>query len=244
MKILHVISGIDPSAGGTATALLSLAPAQARAGLDVSVVHTFEKPEAEAAEALRAAGVPVTSVGPAQWPLARHPDLTRTLRELIRQTDVVHTHGMWEEIHHQACCVSREVGRPYVMSPHGMLDPWSLAQSRWKKRLYLAARMRRNLNCASAIHFTTQTERDLVDPMRLVAPAIVEPNGVDLSEFANLPARGTFRAKYPDLNDKPIVLFLGRLHYKKGFDLLIPAFAKLANINARLVIAGPDAEGY
>ena len=135
MKILHVISGIDPSAGGTATALLSLAPAQARAGLDVSVVHTFEKPEAEAAQSLRAQGVGVTSIGPAQWPLARHPDIVPKLRELIADADLVHTHGMWEEIHHQACSIARQRGVPYVMSPHGMLDPWSLSQSRWKKRL-------------------------------------------------------------------------------------------------------------
>src|SRR5438105_5808597 len=122
MKILHVISGIDPSAGGTATALLSLAPAQARAGLDVSVVHTFERPENEAAEALRNQGVRVTSIGPAHWPLARHPLLVPTLRELIVEADIVHTHGMWAEIHHQACRLGRELRVPYVMSPHGMLD--------------------------------------------------------------------------------------------------------------------------
>ena len=181
---------------------------------------------------------------PGGWPLARHPQIVPILRELIVEADLVHTHGMWEEIHHQACCVSRELRVPYVMSPHGMLDPWSLSQSRWRKRLYLAARMRRNLDGASAIHFTTQTERDLVAPLNLAAPTIVEPNGVDISEFTNLPPRGTFRAKFPSLGDRPVVLFLGRLHYKKGFDLLIPAFARLANRDAMLVIAGPDAEGY
>src|SRR5581483_12506505 len=109
MKILHVISGIDPAAGGTATALLSLAPAQARAGLEVAVVHTFEKPEAEAAAALRAQGVQVTPIGPATWPLARHRDIEPTLRELIARSDVVHAHGMWEEIHHQGCRIAREL---------------------------------------------------------------------------------------------------------------------------------------
>src|SRR4051812_31788757 len=131
MKILHVISGIDPSAGGTATALLSLAPAQKRAGLDVSVVHTFEKPETEAAESLRAQGISVTSIGPAQWPLARPAQICPKLRELIKSVDVVPPPGMWEEIHPQACCIARRMRVPYVMSPHGMLDPWSLSQSRW-----------------------------------------------------------------------------------------------------------------
>src|SRR4051794_5485487 len=115
MKVLHVISGIDPSAGGTATALASLAPAQARAGLDVSVVHTFERPETEAAESLRAQGIRVTQIGPARWPLARHPLIEPTLRDLIVEADLVHTHGMWEEIHHQACRLSCELRVPYVM---------------------------------------------------------------------------------------------------------------------------------
>src|SRR5580765_2840643 len=116
MKILHVISGIDPSAGGTATALLSLAPAQARAGLDVSVVSTFEKPETEAAEMLRSHGVRVTQIGPVKWPLARHPSLVSKVHELIVEADLVHTHGMWEEIQHQAARLSREMHVPYVMS--------------------------------------------------------------------------------------------------------------------------------
>jgi glycosyltransferase involved in cell wall biosynthesis len=244
MKILHVISGIDPSAGGTATALLSLAPAQVRAGLEVSVAHTFELPETEAANALRTQGIRVTSIGPARWPLARHPQIVPALGDLIVNADIVHTHGMWEEIHYQACRLAQELRVPYVMSPHGMLDPWSLAQSRWKKRLYLAVRMRRNLDNAAAIHFTTQTERDLVTRLNLAAPSFVEPNGVDISEFENLPPRGTFRTKYPALGDRPIVLFLGRLHYKKGFDLLIPAFSRIANRDAMLVIAGPAAEGF
>ena len=62
---------------------------------------------------------------------------------------------------------------------------------------------------------------------------------MNLSEFLQLPPRGTFRKKH-NLADHPIILFLGRLHYKKGFDLLIPAFAQLKDQNARLVIAGPD----
>jgi glycosyltransferase involved in cell wall biosynthesis len=135
-----------------------------------------------------------------------------------------------------------------------MLDPWSLRQSKWKKRLYMLWRLRRNLNRAAAIHFTTQIERDLAVPLKLKPPAVVETLGLDLKEFENLPPKGTFRAKYPQLGGRPIVLFLGRLHPGKGAEYLIPAFTHIvsprrhrgteAAADAVVVIAGPDSEGY
>jgi glycosyltransferase involved in cell wall biosynthesis len=132
---------------------------------------------------------------------------------------------------------------PYLVTPHGMLDPWSLSQSRWKKRLYLAWRLRSNLRHARAIHFTTRTESDLVAPLRLGPPGFVETLGVDLAEFEQLPSKGAFRQRY-SLGDRPLVLFLGRVHPKKGLDLLIPAFDAARLDDAVLVIAGPDADGY
>ena len=246
LRVLHVSAILDPAAGGVAVAVTALAEAQRRAGgLDVSVLATYSKPEVEPAERLRAAGVPVTQVGPCRPPLWRHPDIVPTLMRLVPQADVVHIHAMWEEVQYQAGRVSRNLGVPYVITPHGMLDPWSLSQGRLKKRLYLALRMRRVLNRAAAIHFTTTTERELAKPLKLEASSVVEPNGVDLTEFENLPPRGTFRARYAPLGQRPIVLFLGRVNYKKGFDLLIPAFARLTGPgDAMLVIAGPEDAGY
>ena len=246
LRVLHVSAILDPAAGGVAVAVLALAEAQRRAaGIEVSVLATYSKPEVEPAERLAAAGVRVTQVGPCRPPLWSHPDIVPALARLAPQADVVHIHAMWEELQYQAGRACRKLRVPYVITPHGMLDPWSLSQGALKKRLYLALRMRRVLNAAAAIHFTTTTEREGVRTLKLKAPTIVEPNGVDLAEFEQLPPRGALRARYPQLGDRPIILFLGRVNYKKGFDVLIPAFARLApSSDAMLVIAGPEDGGY
>jgi glycosyltransferase involved in cell wall biosynthesis len=151
---------------------------------------------------------------------------------------------MWEEIQHQACRVAQRLTKPYVFTPHGMLDPWNMKKSRWAKRFFLWLRMRQNLERAALLHFTTAIERDWVAAMRLTAPSIVEPLGLEASQFAELPANGTFRAKYPQLGERPMILYLGRIHYGKGLELLVPALARMRRKDAHLVIAGPDFAGY
>jgi glycosyltransferase involved in cell wall biosynthesis len=240
MKVLHAISGLRQTAGGTVTALVGLGAAQRALGMDVAVAATFVQPENDDAATVRATGIDVHQLGPCRDPRSRHPRMREWISNLAQEHDVVHIHGLWEEIQHHAARACQQVQLPYVISPHGMLDPWSLAQGALKKKLYLALRLRRNLNRAAAVHFTTAIERELVRPLGLVAPSIVEPIGIDFSEFDPPPAKGLFRARFPQLGNRPIVIFLGRLHRKKGLDLLIPAFAQASRGDAMLVIAGPD----
>src|SRR5918993_4572232 len=102
MRVLHVISGISPVAGGTATALVALARAQKRAGLDVGVFATFLGSRDETAGVLKADGIDVTEIGPASRPLHRHPEIVPRLRETVPAHDIVHVHALWEEVQHQA----------------------------------------------------------------------------------------------------------------------------------------------
>lgn len=244
MKVLHVISGIDPRGGGPAEALRGLALAQTAAGLNVRVLATFARgDELGFARVLEARGVTVRLVGPTRGPLARHPDLVAVTGEAVAAADVVHIHALWEEVQHQAARACRLLGKPYLIRPCGMLDPWSLRQGRLKKALYLLWRLRRHLNAATALHFTSDAERDGTARLRLRAPAVVEPNGIDISEYAHLPPRGTLRHRWGVPEGRPVLLFLGRLHPKKGLDLLLPAFAPLAEV-ATLVVAGPGEDVY
>jgi glycosyltransferase involved in cell wall biosynthesis len=226
--------------------LAGLAGAQVRAGLEVSIVATWTtNPCPEVVRELEGAGISVTHIGPARNPMSRHPEIVPRLVELVGRADVVHVHSMWEEIQHQACRVAWRRKVAYVMTPHGMLDPWNMSNGWLTKRLYLLWRMRGNLKRASALHFATTTERDAVARLGLATPTIVEPFGLDAREFATLPERGSFGAARPGLAGRRLVVFLGRLDYGKGLELLIPAFARVAPADAALVIVGPDSHsGY
>lgn len=253
MHVLHVLSGIDPINGGPVNALKGLAQAQLQKGMKVSVVSTWCRGTSKAlAEELRQRGCAVHLIGPAISRLGSwHPAIGKVLRVQMADADIVHIHALWEQIHHRAAMTARNAGKPYIMRPCGMLDPWSLNQRSLKKRLYMRWRIRRDLDAASALHFTAIAERDGAARLGLAAPVIVEPNGVDLAEFQSLPAPGTFRNSYPEIGQHPIVLFLSRLHPKKGLELLVPAFAKAfpatgtdVESSPVLVIAGPDSDGY
>ena len=252
-RVVHVIPTLNPLHGGTTAALDGLARAQAAAGLQVGVVATFSEPdEASVAPGLEAAGVSVESIGPTRGALRRHPRLAKTLKARVADADVLHLHGLWEEPQWLAAAAAAAAAMPFVVSPHGMLDAWSLTQKPLKKRLYRLWRLDRLLKRAAALHLTTEEESQSVARLGFATPRIVVPLGLDLHEFDPLPEPGRFRERHPEVGRDPLLLFLSRLHPKKGLELLIPAFAALARSGGRLettghrlVIAGPpESDAY
>lgn len=246
MRVFHVNPSLDVSTGGPVAALVGLCTAQATlADMNVTIAASWKDPsELKLADELRSRGIDVDMIGPCHGKLRRHPELSRAIDRHVAEADVVHIHSLWEEIQHQSAVHAARQGKPYIINPCGMLDPWSLAQRKWKKRLYMAWRLRRNLRRASAIHFSTHTESQCLEPLRLTIPRIVEPHGVNLKEFVDLPEKGTFRNKFPQLLGRPYIVFLGRLHPGKGAEMLVPAMARLRHKQAMLVLVGPDQGGY
>lgn len=128
---------------------------------------------------------------------------------------------------------------PYIVSPHGALDPWSLTQWPRLKRVFLALAEDRNLRSASALHFTARAEQELAPPRYGVLPAEIVPNAVDPAQFLAIGEEAVRRASR-------IVVVLGRIHVMKGFEFLVPAMREVRRRvpDARLVIAGPDEAGH
>lgn len=243
MRFLHVISSLDRKAGGTPVALAGLAIAQAQLGAAVTVASTYNTgADLAIADQLKAAGVAVELIGPATGKFQRHPDIVPTLKRLIADADFVHIHTLWEEIQHQAARLARAASKPYAFVPQGMLDPWSLSQSKWKKRAYLAWRLRRDLDGAAFLHVLNRDEADLIRPLKLRTEPVVIPNGIDPATVQPLPDPAVFRQKHLAVGEAPFALFLSRLHYKKGLDYLADAFALVAGQrpDVKLVVAGPE----
>ena len=168
--------------------------------------------------------------------------LGRALDGAIRNADVVHIHALYLYHDWAAARLCRRHGVPYVIQPHGALDPYLHRRHRWRKTVVEALFHDRVMAGAAAILYTTEEEKRLAEPHALGAPGAVVPLGLDMAEFENMPPRGAFRSAHPEIGHKTILLFFGRLHMKKGLDILAKAFGKLARMrdDIHLVIAGPD----
>ncbi len=251
MKVLHVINSLDPAVGGPPAVAIRLAAAQASLGHDIAIAsYASPQLETQARRSLvdvpHADGVQLHFLPPPRNAFERISAraMRRLLTDAVSLPDVLHLHGVWDPIILSAASAATARRVPYVVAPHGMLDPWSMRQRRWKKQLALRLGFGRMLHGAAFLHTLNTDEARLIEPASLRAKARIIPNGVFLEEINPLPERERFHANYPALGNKPYILFLSRLHYKKGLDVLAEAFAEVAEHAAcgdlQLVVAGPD----
>jgi glycosyltransferase involved in cell wall biosynthesis len=170
------------------------------------------------------------------WPLAR------ALDDAVAAADVVHIHSLFLFHVWAAARACRRHRKPYLLRPHGTLDPFIRQRRRLEKRVLGLLFQDRVIREAAALHWTAAEEASLAAPAVFGAPGVVIPNGLDLSAYASLPEPGGLRRRLPETAGRRIVLFLSRLNFKKGLDLLIPAFARVAasRPDLHLVVAGPD----
>jgi len=250
MKILIVIPYFTSVYGGPAKVMRELSQSMTRSGVTVNIVTTN-------ANGLEKLNVPLQ-----QWieednyqvqyfDCWHRNDLiisSRLVQWLFQNTsnyDVVHTNNIFAPLTLITEWICQFHRVPYVITPHGMLEPWALSYKAGKKRFYYNLLEKPALKRASAIHVLTPIEAENVHRLGLKQTAII-PNGIHYEAFASGSKADLFYAQFPETQNKAIILFLGRIDPKKGLDLLAQAFGKIYPQfpQAQLVVAGPDNIGF
>lgn len=250
MRILHVIGSLDPRYGGPSIITPRICSALAARGHHVELVTTNRGAVGHAPfspEANTVADVPISCYRE-HWPRgwAASAGLAKFLYERVREFDVAHIHNLYLFHTWWTARQCRRSGVPYVISPHGTLDPWHLAHHRRRKTAYSWLAEGRAIRAAAAMHYISAAEREHAERhLTRMPPGFVVPPGIDLPQNRQTIDSGTLIARYPELVGRTLVCFLGRLTAKKRLDLLIEAFNLVAAVDRRahLVVAGPDDEG-
>jgi glycosyltransferase involved in cell wall biosynthesis len=245
MRILHVIRSLDPSLGGVVECVRIFSEADIQAGFEVGIATL----DAADSPWLGSYTARIHSLGTGKGVYGYAAGALERLRKVASEYDLLVVEGLWQypsRLVHEVC--GKE--KPYVVYPHGMLDPWfrhGALLKHLKKSLYWLLVEYRVLREAKAVVFTAEEERNAsatsFRPYQ-VNPAII-PLGIPAppSEAGDIDRQASAWARLrPDSHGKPFALFLGRIHPKKGIDILLRAMGSARYKDWDLVVAGPGSE--
>jgi glycosyltransferase involved in cell wall biosynthesis len=247
MNIAFIMQYLTERFGGPVSIVKNVGPVLTGLGHDVSYWATVENRDRKDIS-LKGSVHMYDPVWPRSW--FRSNELAEDLRNEMTSIDILHINGFWGHPVYAASKVARKRNAPYILSPHGCLSPWSLRNTflkRIKKKLYFDHISVPIMNESVCLHACSLLEAEHFRMVDYKGPITIIPNGVDTNEFSDGDSAEA-EVIWPDLKDRPVVLFMSRLSPEKGLDMLIPMWAELIKTasckDALLVIAGPDVRGY
>lgn len=239
MSITHVVAGLHPQAGGPSRTVVQLTDALAKqSGLDVALVTQQRAGEPLVPSGSARVDRQVIKTG-STWALKLGLPVRGQLDVIARSSppQLIHGHGIWLPVNHWTARVACRQGVPLIIQPRGMLEPWALSHKAWKKQLAMLLYQRRDLQTARLFVATAESEYESIRQTGTRQPVAVIPNGVDL------PAASVVRPVRDPASPRT-VLFLSRMHPKKGLLNLLQAWGRVAPMGWRLKLAGPDEGGH
>ena len=248
MKILRVISSVNPHGGGPIEGIKQAQKPLIEMGVELEIA-CCDPPNAEW---LTNVNLPIVhALGPPKNNYGYTAKLLPWLKENSHRFDLIIVHGLWQYHGFAVWLALSGTNTPYYVFTHGMLDPWfkrTYPLKHLKKWLYWPWAEYRVLRDARRVIFTSEDEKLLARESFWLynVNEAVTAYGVNNPPTNSEELKTYFLKKYPHLQGKRIALYLSRIHVKKGCDLLIEAFAKVAKQDERLqlVIAGPDQTGW
>ncbi len=251
MNILMVIPAVGPVYGGPSEVVISISDALAKLGHRVDIATTAANGRGDLSvpinrwidkNGVRIRYFPHAAVR--QYIFSR--EFGAWASSNVGRYDIMHVHTVFSVFNLSAYSAAKNHRVPYVLTPHGMWDPWALRSKKLKKKAFFYLFEKAAAENACAVQYCTDQERRKAADLGLKNATIVIPNGVSSGLLESKVSPDQFFERFPGLKNKRIVLFMSRIDPKKGLDLLIDGFAKIKSSyeDARLVIAGPDNTGY
>jgi glycosyltransferase involved in cell wall biosynthesis len=226
MKVIHYIESIDKTAGGT-TEYMRLLSNALKSNIDLVVATGLS------ASPVNIEGVKIQFF---DTKVLRWFGLLNEFRSFLKKENpaIVHINGIWTPQNWGFQKIAQELGIKVVLSPHGMLEPWILAHNPWKKKLGLFLYQNKAIRRAQHLHVTALMEKETIRNLGYTNELTIIPNGIDLSEIK----------KKKELYGTKKVIFLSRIHPKKGIELLLEAWRMTNTQGWSLEIAGNGDDNY
>lgn len=209
MKLLTFVTSIDLSGGGPSRSVPILAKGLAEEGVDVTLLT-------QRTGQMNLRDLEGKNVKLRTYERFSAKEIEAWIKE--EKFDIIQLQSVWDLPYHHVAKIARKQGIPYLVTPRGMLEPWSLEQKKWKKKLALWLYQMNDLKKASCIFTTADMEAEHVRRLGVNVPCSVIPNGIETSGYT---------CRNDETHIEKRILFLSRIHEKKGIEILIEAFSKL-----------------
>lgn len=224
MKILHIVSSLDKSAGGPSRSVPQTCEHLAALGIEVVLIA---RPSRNTVTLNCSENFNVRYKSFLQ--------LVRFASNLKKNDfDIIHLQHIWDPYIDVIARAARKKGIPYLVTPRGMLEPWIMNRNRWKKNLAMFLYQKKDIKAVACIQVTGVLEKKHVRQLGFCNPIALIPNGIDLSKIPD------FKIEF---GSKKIV-FLSRIHPKKGIEILLEAWKQISNKDWTLEIAGNCESNY
>lgn len=258
MKVLHIIPSLSVVRGGASRAAIDMVAALRAAGIDAELACTNDDGlsvlDVPLGELVEYSGVPVrffkrfsppgtNFISNAVREFSYSGSFRVWLKEHIADYDLLHVHALFSYTSSSSMCLARKRHVKYIAHPIGSLEHWSLSQSAWRKKVFLTLVDKQNLQQATYVHFTAESEREQSSAVISKLKPLVIPLGLELPEIIK-DSRQQICQGYTLPKESIIVLFLGRLHEKKGLELILHALSSIPHNKVRLLIAGDGDSEY